>query len=194
MSRGTGPAVALVIGAVKILDLWVSLIEMEMKVAAAVGTDQESGEHIVFTLIGAAFADFAPFLLHLFKDSTFNDRLMDVLEDYPIFTVILQTLLVLVRLGVGLEIEDITAILLQGQDFGDGGTVPFGRRLFLAFSGPLDSLGKPVGAGRQDTILFKLGGDLLCSEASRVMPKIRRTTWAASSSTIQRLGLPGSLM
>lgn len=34
-----GAAIAIVVGAVEILDLWVSLIEMKMKVASAVGTD-----------------------------------------------------------------------------------------------------------------------------------------------------------
>ncbi len=39
MRGAAGAAIALVVGAVEILDLRVSLIEMKMKVASAVGTD-----------------------------------------------------------------------------------------------------------------------------------------------------------
>ena len=143
MRRGTGPAVALVVGTVKILDLRVPLIEMEMKIAAAVSTDQKAGEHIVLAFVGAALADFAPLLLDLLKDSTLDDRLMDSLEDDPILTAILQPLFVLVGFGVGLEVENVSAILLQGQNLGHGGTVPFRWRLLLALSRPFDALLEP---------------------------------------------------
>ena len=79
----TAPTVVLVIGAVEILDLRVALIEMEAKIAAAVSTDQQAGEHIVLTFVGAAFADFAPLLLHLLKNIPSDDSLVDILEDNP---------------------------------------------------------------------------------------------------------------
>ena len=41
MGRGAGATVALVVGAVEILDLWIALIEVKVKVAAAVGADQQ---------------------------------------------------------------------------------------------------------------------------------------------------------
>jgi hypothetical protein len=50
----------------------------------------------MLAFVGAALADFALFLLHLLKDGPFNDRLVDVLEDDAILTVILQFLFVLV--------------------------------------------------------------------------------------------------
>ena len=40
MGRGAGAAVALVVGAVEILDLRIALIEVKVKVAAAIDTDQ----------------------------------------------------------------------------------------------------------------------------------------------------------
>ena len=108
----TAPMVALVVGAVEILNFRVSMVEMEVKIAAAVSTDQKAGEHIVPAIVGTALADFAPLLLHLFKDRSLNNRLVDVLEDNPILTVILQPLFVLVGFGVGLEVENVTTVFL----------------------------------------------------------------------------------
>ena len=98
MGRGAGAAVALIVGAVEISDLRVSLIEMEMQVVSAIGTDQQTGKHILFALVGAALADFTPFLLNLLPHGAVNDRLMDILENHLIFTVIFDPLLVLVGL------------------------------------------------------------------------------------------------
>ena len=161
----TAPTVALIVGAVEILDLRVSLIEVEVKVAAAVGTDQQAGEHIVLAFVGAALADFSPLLLYLLKYGPFDDRLVDVLEDDPIFTVILQPLFVLVGFRIGLEVENVAAILLQRQDFGYGGTVPLGNGLLLALSGALDALFQSIGTRGKDFIPFKLRGDLRCPVA-----------------------------
>lgn len=59
------------------LDIVVVLIEMEVQIAAAVSTDQKAGEHIMLAFVGTALADFPPLLLHLFKDGSFNDRLVE---------------------------------------------------------------------------------------------------------------------
>ena len=136
----TAPTVALIVGAVEILDLRVTLIEVEVKIAAAVGTDQQTREHVVLAFVGATLADFSPLLLHLLKYGPLDNRLVDVLEDDPIFTLILQPLFVLVGFRIGLEVENVAAILLQRQDFGHGGTVPLGSGLLLALSGALDAL------------------------------------------------------
>ena len=164
MSRGAGAAVALVVGAVEILDLRIALIEVKVKVAAAVGADQQAGKHIVFSVVGAALADFAPLLLHLLIHSTLDDRHMDVLEHHPILTVIVDSLLILVGFGISFEIENVTTVFLQGENFGYCGAVPLGRRLLFALAGAFDALREPVGPRGQDIVLFKLGGNLLCSE------------------------------
>ena len=96
MGRGAGAAIALVVGAVEILDLRIALIEVKVKVAAAIGADQQAGKHIVFSIVGATLTDFAPLLLHLLIHSTLDDRLMDVLEHHPILAVIVDSLLILV--------------------------------------------------------------------------------------------------
>ena len=48
MRRGTGTSIALVIGTIKILDIRIALIEMEVEIAAAVSTHQQAGKHIAF--------------------------------------------------------------------------------------------------------------------------------------------------
>lgn len=106
MGRGASAAVALIIGTVEISDLRVSLIEVEMQVVSAIGTDQQAGKHILLALVGSALADFAPFLLNLLPHGAINNRLMDIFENHPIFTVVFDSLLIFVRLGVGLKIED----------------------------------------------------------------------------------------
>ena len=118
---------------------------------SAVSADQKAGEHIALPLMGAALADLPPFLLDLLKDRPLNDGLMDVLEDDPVLPVILQPPLVLVRLGVGLEVEDVAAILLQGQELGNGETIPLRCGLLFPFPWPLDTFFEPVGARGQDT-------------------------------------------
>lgn len=90
---------------------------------------------------------------------------MDVLEDHPVFTVVLQALFVLVGFRVGLEVENVAAILLEGEYLRDGGAVPHGRPALLAFAGALDALFKPIGSRREDLFLRQLHRDLLCPEA-----------------------------
>ena len=137
---------------------------MKVKVAAAISADQQAGKHIVFSIVGAALTDFAPLLLHLLIHSTLDDRLMDVLEHHPILTVIVDSLLILVGFGISFEIENVTTVFLQGENFGYCGAVPLGRRLLFALAGAFDALREPVGPRGQDIVLFKLGGNLLCSE------------------------------
>jgi len=192
--RGTSPSAALIVGTVEILDFRVPLVEMEVEIAATISAHQEAGKHIAFPFIGAALADFPPLLLDLLPYGTINNRLMHILENGPVFKVILDSLFVLVGFGIGLEVEDITAILLEGQYLCDGGTVPFRRRPLLAFSGPLDTLLEPIGPWGETPSRSSWAAICSVPSPSRVMLYTRRTTWAASSSTIQRFGLSGALM
>ena len=57
MGGSTGPTVALVVGAVKILDVGVALIEMKVQVVSAISADQKAGEHIALPFVGAALAE-----------------------------------------------------------------------------------------------------------------------------------------
>ena len=52
---------------------------------------------------------------------------MDIEEDCPVFFRVFNSALHLVGLGVGLEVDHIATVFLQGEDFLDGGMVPLGR-------------------------------------------------------------------
>ena len=125
MGRGASAAVALIIGTVEISDLRVSLIEVEMQVVSAIGTDQQAGKHILLALVGSALADFAPFLLNLLPHGAINNRLMDIFENHPIFTVVFDSLLIFVRLGVGLKIEDMV-FLISASDINSSAFIDLG--------------------------------------------------------------------
>ena len=115
-----GTAIALVVGAVEILDLRVALIEMKVQIVSAVGADKHPGEHTNFAVICFAFAELSTLFLHLLPHGTVNDRRMHILEHYPIFTVIVYPLFELIGLGVGFEIEDVAAVFLQCENMSDG--------------------------------------------------------------------------
>ena len=55
-------------------------------------------------------------LLHPLKHRSVDDSLMNILEDHPLIRVVRQPSLVAEVLGIGLEIDYITAILLISQD------------------------------------------------------------------------------
>lgn len=124
MGRCTSPPAAVVVGAVEVFDIVISLIEMEVQVMTAIRTNQQAAEHITFAVLRLSPADLPAFLLNLLPDHPFDDRLMDIFEDDPVFPVIGNPLLVFVGFGVGLEIQDIPAILLQSENIHDGGGVP----------------------------------------------------------------------
>ena len=130
-----GTTVALVVGAVEILDFRVALIEVEVQIAAAVCADKQAGEHIVFSVAGTAFAHLSALLLYLFKHGTFNNGFVNILKHYPIFRVVMNPLLVLVGLGVGFEVQNIPAILLLIQKMGNRGAIPLGSGPCFALSG-----------------------------------------------------------
>lgn len=113
MGRCTSPPAAVVVGAVKVFDIVISLIEMEVQFMTAIRTNQQAAEHITFAVLRLSPANLATLFLNLFPDHTINNRLMHVFENRPVFPVIGNPLLVLIRLGIGLEVQYIPAILLQ---------------------------------------------------------------------------------
>ena len=117
----------------------------------------------MFSVAGTAFAHLSTLLLYLFKHGTFNNGFVNILEHYPIFRVVMNPLLVLVGLGVGFEVQNITTIFLLIQKMGNRGAIPLGCWTYLAPSGTADAFLNPVGLRRQDAFLFKLGGNLLMS-------------------------------
>ena len=64
------------------------------------------------------------FLLHLFKCFPVDDRIVHILEDRPVFFFVLPTLFVLLGFRVGLEIDDIAAVLFLSKDLRNGRASP----------------------------------------------------------------------
>ena len=83
--------------------------------------------------------------LYLLPGGPVNDGLVDVEEDRPVLLRVLDSLFHFVGLGVGFEIDDVAAILLQGEDFLDGGMSPFGGFHGTLGPAPAGALTSPVG-------------------------------------------------
>src|SRR5699024_11856645 len=99
MGESAAPTIAFIVGVIEILDVGVTLIEMEVQVMSAVGTDQKAREHIALPLMGTARADLAPLLLDLLKDRALDDRFVDIFDYYPVLRSLYQARFILVLLG-----------------------------------------------------------------------------------------------
>lgn len=79
-------------------------------------------------------------------------------ENRPVLLRVLDPLLHLVGLGVGFEVNYITAILLQGEDFLDGGMSPFGGLHGALGPAPACPLAPPVVGGIEHPVFLQRGG------------------------------------
>ena len=92
---------------------------------------------------------FAHHFLYLLVSLPVDDRLMDILEDDPVFFRVLQPSLIFERLGVGFEIDNVTAVFLVGKDLGNAGfALLIGVRLH-PFATSFQAKRIPVGHGDQ---------------------------------------------
>ncbi len=89
------PRLPYIVGQLK-YDLRIALIEVKVKVAAAIGADQQAGKHIGVLRCWCGVCGFCPAsAAPAHTLSTLDDRLMDILKHHPIFTVIADPLLIL---------------------------------------------------------------------------------------------------
>ena len=72
---------------------------------------------------------------------------MDIEEDCTVFFRVFNTAFHLVGLGIALEVNNIAAILLQGQHLLDGGVVPLGRLQRTFRAALADPLAGTIGRG-----------------------------------------------
>ena len=99
------------------------LIEMEIQILTTLGAFHNAGEHAGFLCNGCPSAARGMQTLHLFPTDTVNDRLMDIEEDCPVFFRVFNAALHFIRLGIALEVDNVTAVFLQGKDLFDGGVI-----------------------------------------------------------------------
>ena len=137
----------------------VALVEMEVEVAAALRAFQIAGKDA--GLLGDGGPPPAGPLfhaLHLFPGGTVYNGLVDVEEDCPVLLRVLNPLFHLVGLGVGFEVNHVPAILLQGEDFLDGGMPPFGWLHGALGTAPAGPFAPPVVGGIEHPIPLQRGG------------------------------------
>ena len=159
MGLGTLAQTGIVVLATEKLDCVVALVEVEIEVAAALRAFQIAGKHA--GLLGDGGPPPAGPLfhaLHLFPGGPVYNGLVDVEEDCPVLLRVFNPLFHLVGLGVGFEVNHVTAILLQGEDFLDGGMPPFGGLHGAFGTAPAGSLAPPVVGGIEHPIFLQRGG------------------------------------
>ena len=98
-------------------------------------------------------------LLHLLKGLAVDDGLMDIFEDYPVFLRIVPASLVLEGLGIGLKVDDISAVFLLRKDLGNGGLAPLVRILLGFLAATADALRLQISGGVKYLSLLQDTGD-----------------------------------
>ena len=84
MGRGAAAPATAVIGAVEILDIVISLVEVVVQIMTAVRTYQQTTEHIPFPVLGFPSADFPALFPDLFPDGTVN-KCLNWKSPYEVF-------------------------------------------------------------------------------------------------------------
>ena len=97
-----------------------------MPAISTVKKARENAFLLVLVLWRSALGLFHKFL-HLFPSITINDRLVNVLEDRPIFFRVLNSGFIAKGLGSAFEIDDVTAVFLLREHLGNGRLAPLVR-------------------------------------------------------------------
>ena len=145
-----------IVGAAEIVDVTVVGIGVIPKLLAAIRSVQQVAEYVLIAVF--RFRRTALYisckLLHDFEIFTAYDRFVDILENYPIFRIIVDPSAVFEGPGGGFEIDDISAVFLPLQDTGNRGALPLvGIRLHLLATSS-NTLGLPVGRAVQMPVLL----------------------------------------
>ena len=149
----------IVVLATKEFNIVVALVEVEIEVAAALRAFQNAGKGAGLLGDGGPPPACPLFhALHLFPGGPVYNGLVDVEEDRPVLLRVLDPLFHLVGLGVGLEVDHVPAILLQGEDFLDRGMAPLGRFYSTLGTAPTGALAPPVVGGIEHPIPLQRGG------------------------------------
>ena len=142
---GTGSAISTIVRTVEILDIVIALVEVVIQIVPTVRANQEAAEDVPLRILRFALTHLAALFLNLFPDSAVNNGFVNILEHHPILPGVVDPLFVLVRLGIGLKVQNVSAILLDGQHLNYSGLIPLGRPLQIPLAGAVDSLLVPIG-------------------------------------------------
>ena len=141
-------------------DVVVALVEVESQIASTFRAFQIAAKGAGLLCYGRPPAPDGLQALHLFPSHPVNDGLMDIEEDCPVFFRVFNPTLHFVGLGIGLEVNYIATVFLQGEDFLNGGMVPLGRLQFAFGAALADPLAGSIGRGVQRPHIPQRRGDL----------------------------------
>ena len=104
------------------MDVSVLRVGVVPHLTAAVCTAQEITENAFRTvhLFRCSLMRAFQSLLHLFIGVALDDRLVSVLKNHPVLFRIVDTAVILERLGVRFEVQHVAAVFLTRQDAVDG--------------------------------------------------------------------------
>ena len=100
------------------MDVLVLRVGVVPHLTAAIRTAENITEDALrsVSLLGCALMRAFQPLLHLFIGVTLNDRLVPVLKHHPVLFRIVDTAVILERLGVRFEVQHVAAVFLPRQD------------------------------------------------------------------------------
>ena len=93
---------------------------------------------------------------------------MHVFEDDPVFAVIFNALFVLVRLRVGLEVDEVAAVFLARQNVDNRRAVPMARLICIRAVWTAHALFPPIVSWSEHMFFGQPGGNLFGSEPIHV--------------------------
>ena len=128
--RATATVIFYIIGTGEKAYILIDGVDMIPQLVTAVGAVQQIRKDALFAILRfrrTALCPLDDLLLYLLKGVPVDNRLVNILEDDPVFFRVIDAGLILEGLRVGLEIDHIAAVFLQGEDLLDGGMPPLGR-------------------------------------------------------------------
>ena len=102
----------------------------------AIGTADETGEHIGLACSGGSAFVLAKFL-YTGEGFFVNNSFMGILENLPLIGRVFEFLFALVRLLAGFEVDHVTKVFLLFQYAGDGAWCPIVRSVFAGAFRPI---------------------------------------------------------
>ena len=146
MGWAASSPVAVIIAAHKERYIFLVVLNVKPQFPPAIGTVKQVTEHIAFPIfrLRITAAGFAYKLLYLFKGFTVNNRLVNILENHPFIFGICISRFILEWFGAGFKIDDIAAVFLPGEDFGNAGFAPLVRIRLCFFAASRQTLALPI--------------------------------------------------
>lgn len=140
--RATATVVFYIIGTGEKAYILIDGVDVIPQLVTAVGAVQQIRKDALFAILRfrrTALCPLDDLLLYLLKGVPVDNRLVNILEDDPVFFQVIDAGLILEGFGVGLEIDHIAAVFLLGQNFTNGAVFQSVRVWLRLFAAPADA-------------------------------------------------------